>query len=251
MALLNHPSAETETGHLPELVLPVELASIDVERELPDRTLEDVSHARQVSYPLLATGYIQHYLESARFVKGRAHRCDLIVQVPNLAPPPHSGPQLADLDHRSRAVAREHFCRPRLDGNWSLVKIGLLDQVGPVDVHDAFVEAATPRNQSDPVTQLVDSEPTHTLLAERQAPMHGRPLAGQPLLLSIVLSGSEPDRTNHVVAHALAVIRYGDPRWPAFRHVQQHSYVRRVGVVCVLHKLEYGEAIVSDQFVAQ
>ena len=88
------------------------------------------------------------------------------MEAANLPSFPFSPSQLSYFDPGTRLLARENFGTTSLDGDWSFIQIGPLDEVIPVDVDHTFVEACRPRDKSNPIAELVNGKAAQALFAQ-------------------------------------------------------------------------------------
>ena len=145
----------------------------------------------------------------------------------------------------------EHFRRSNDDPDGRFVEEGFRYQFVPVDVHDALVGFSGARRQANAVSQLVRGESPEPLFAERQPVMRGGTLTVLPLLMTMIVTGNEPDGPDQIESHALAVVGDGDGGTGARSQIEPDDDVVGVCVVGVLDQFEDRQPRAADQLVAE
>ena len=132
-----------------------------------------------------------------------------------------------------------------------LIEIRSSDELVPIDFHDTFVRVLSPCHEGDAVAELMDSESTQPFLAERKALMLERSSIRQPLPLTMVVSGDQPDRTEHIECHALPIVGNHDHGFLLRCKFELNDGFTCVRVISVLDQFENCQPGVAYQLVAE
>ena len=172
------------------------------------------------------------------------------MQPANVAAGPFGFAELGNRDERTGFGPAEHDRITCDDLHHSISKVGLPDQLGPVDRHDALRLFRSSRDELYAVTQLVSREPTQALLAQRK-PIQSCTLCCSPLPCAVIVPRDEPNVADGLKRHSIAVILDDNRCIAPLDVVQDDPDSFCVGVVGVLDQLENSEPGRANQLVAE
>ena len=250
MTVLDSPAFDVDAGNAPKQVRPIEAAVEKAEPEPPRCSSEQDIHVGNVGQPIVVPRSLQPCLELVGPVgERRGNGGDLTLQAANFAAGPFALAELGNRDPRTGGGPGEHYRITRDDLNHRIRKVGLPDQLGPIDRHDALRLFRGSRDELYAVTQLVSREPADPLLAQRKPIVKSRALCCFPLPCAVVVPGNKPDVADDLQRHPVAVVLDDDRCIGPLQVVQDDPDGLGVGIVGVLDQLEDSEPGRPDEFV--